>query len=188
MPTGADSGSSASFNTSFTDISTGLFGSSGTTSGSGSSTKTGSTTSTEESTSQLKIDEIGIMQMIDQALKGTSGIAEIFGLSAGSGLFDSSGAKQGTEDLLAKIAGELAKVTGVTTTSRAGGETVESQEDSTSSSSTESDGIFDSLGIGGIFQEYNMAELTLNQAIENPILAAAARANTKLLLISKGES
>ena len=198
-------GGSVSFNTSFSDINTGLFGTDTSKSGGGSTSQTtaerifsdlraidttkelsnvtGETSdlskTSEETTEQLKIDEEGILQLIDNILSGTSGLAEIFGAEQGAGLFGSSAAKSNTEDLLAKIAGELALVTGVKTTSGAGTTAVSgtSKETgdrlsitdktaselatktgtatgrSTLSQAQESSGILDSIGelFGGIF-------------------------------------
>lgn len=103
---------SASFNTSFTDISQGVFGQDV------SSTELETTDMT--TTEQLSVDEEGIMSFINEILSGNQGLAAIFSEEAGSGLFSSSVAGQSTESLLASIAGELARVTGVTTTTEAG--------------------------------------------------------------------
>lgn len=123
-------GFGASFNTSFSDIQSGLLGeeSSGTTTG--TSTEAIDSTKTEA----VKIDEIGLLKMIEDALKGVSGLSEIFGAEAGAGLFGSSVAKEGTEDLIAKIAGELAKVTGVRTSTEVGTKDVASTETKTAES------------------------------------------------------
>jgi len=67
-------------------------------------------------TSQLKIDKEGIMAFIDEALSGAGGLAEIFGKEGAAGIYSSSVAKQEAGDLLGQIAGELAKLTGVTET------------------------------------------------------------------------
>ena len=99
--TGADSGSSTSFNFGG-DLFTGFFG------GKTSAEATQEGTTTE----QVNIDEEGLLRLIDRSLEGVGGLAAIFGGEAGAGLFGSSSAKLQTEDLLAKIAGELALVTG----------------------------------------------------------------------------
>ena len=138
---GTSGGGGASFSTSFSDISTGLFGTDTSASGTGTSTQAIDRTLTEG----LEIDEVGLLAMIDKALSGVGGLAEIFGLEAGAGLFGGSVATQQTTDLLAAIAGELAQVTGVTTTTETGTTTGATTEEQTS----ESAGILDSIGLGG---------------------------------------
>lgn len=103
---------SASFNTSFTDISQGVFGTdvSGTT----------DVTTDETITSQLSIDEAGIMSFIDDILSGNQGLASIFSEEAASGLFSTTAAAQASGNLLSQIAGELAKLTGVKTETKEG--------------------------------------------------------------------
>ena len=98
---GESGGGSASFSTSFGDISTGLFG----TDASGTTTGTGLQTIDRTLTEGLEIDEEGLLRLIDEALSGVGGLAEIFGLEAGAGLFGGSVATQQTTDLLAAIAG-----------------------------------------------------------------------------------
>jgi len=141
--TGASSGGggSVSFNTSFSDINSGLFGENGVTDATGTKTESATTSQTE----RLDIDRVGLLKLIDDALKGVGGLSEIFGQAAGSGLFGASASKQGTEDLLAKIAGELAKVTGVKTATTAGNKATVQD----SSTTTQADGILDNLGFGG---------------------------------------
>ena len=134
---------SGNFSTSFGDISSGLFGTDTSVEGSGTSTEKAFSRRSE----QLKIDEAGLLQLIDKALKGVGGLSEIFGQEAGAGLFDSSSAKAGTEDLLAKIAGELALVTGKKTATDMGSKDVET----TSKQQQESSGIMDAIGLGGLF-------------------------------------
>lgn len=131
---------SASFNTSFTDISQGLFGQDVATSGS----KTGLVTTDEAITKQLEVDKEGILSFINDILSGNQGLAQIFSAEGGAGLYGSSGAKQGTEDLLAKIAGEIAKVTGKETIAKTG--TVATEEQTTGG--TETEGLAD-IGLQG---------------------------------------
>lgn len=131
-----EGGGGGTFSTSFSDISTGLFGTDA------SATGTGTERTDVTQTEQLKIDREGILALIEDALSGTSGLAEIFGQEAGAGLFGGSVARQGTESLLAKIAGELAKVTGIKTATNLGvKETVSEQE-------SESEGLVDKLSGG----------------------------------------
>ena len=103
---------SSSFGSSFGDITGALgdiFGSSESSSESGSSTLTGS----RKGTKRLKIDQIAINKIIEDILGSNEGLAAIFSQEQGAGLFNSSVGKKGVEDLLAKVAGEIAKLTAV---------------------------------------------------------------------------
>lgn len=130
---GEGGGMGASFSTSFSDINTGLFGV--------DTSQTGSGTQTSEATTieSIEVDEAGILKMIEDILGGTSGLAEIFSAGSKAGVFGSSAAKAGTEDLLAKIAGEIAKVTATKTTAQAG------ERATTSKTEAESSGIIDTV-------------------------------------------
>lgn len=136
--TGAGSGGGVSFSTSFSDINTGIFGVDTDVRSSGSSSEAIDTTKSEE----LQIDEVGLLRLIDKALQGEGGLASIFGGEAGAGLFGSSGAKLQTEDLLAKIAGDLAVVTGKKVATEKGTKDITSQSETLQDSS----GILDSVG------------------------------------------
>lgn len=153
--TGKDSGGSPfSFSTSFTDLSSGLFGSETEQSQSGSSTKSGLSREiiNSRSSNKTNVDKAALLKIIDDSLKGIGGLAEIFGLEKGAGLLKSSAAKEGTEDLIAKIAGELAKVTKeeVTTDYGVKNNYIDSTEQSTSKSTSESPGLVDQI-FGGLF-------------------------------------
>lgn len=137
-------GGSFNFNTSFSDISQGVFGTDSQTSG----TKSGLTTTDETITKQLEVDKEGILKYIGDILSGNQGLAQIFSQESGAGLYGGSGAKQGTEDLLAKIAGEIAKVTGKETSTKTG--TVGTEEETTSG--TTSEGLLDQTGLSGANQ------------------------------------
>jgi len=132
------------FSSTFGDLSAGLFGTSSEQSGSGSGTSL--ETSDITTTEAIEVDEAGILKMINDILQGTGGLADIFGAEAGAGVFDSSAAKGGTEDLLAKIAGEIAKVTATKTRTQAG--TKEAEQESTTKSSAESPGLISKLSFG----------------------------------------
>jgi hypothetical protein len=128
--TGKDGGGGwFDLNTSFSDLNVGLFGEDKEQSGTG--------TVDETVTEQLQIDEAAILKLIGDVLGGTEGLAEIFGTEAAAGVFGGSPAKQGTEDLLAKIAGELAKVTGKKVATKKGTTTTEQK--------AESEGLVDQL-------------------------------------------
>lgn len=126
---GLNSGASLNFNTSFSDINTGLFGQ--------DTTTKGAETRDLKRTETLEIDDVALFKMLDDALSGVSGLEAIFGQEAGSGIFDSSGAKAGAGDLIAKIAGELAKVTATKVGTETG--TINTE------TSSESSGIIDSV-------------------------------------------
>lgn len=121
------------FSTSFQDISKGIFGEDRAEAGAG--TRKG------VATEQLEIDEAGILSFIEDALSSAQGLAQIFGAEQGAGLFGGSVATKETESLLAKIAGELAKVTGrkVATT----------DEETTSAQTAQSQGLKDQIGGSG---------------------------------------
>jgi len=131
---------SASFNTSFSDISTGLFGDDSSTAQTGTKSEQRNLTATE----QLKVDKEGILRLIENILSDTGGLADIFGAEQNAGVFKGSTAKQGTENLLAKIAGELALLTGEKVSTDTGTVTGES----TSSTDTSSEGILGQVGKG----------------------------------------
>lgn len=145
---GESGGLGASFSTSFTDINTGLFGTDTTQTGTG----TGTSLETSELTSReaIDVDKAGILKMIEDILTGTGGLAEIFSAEGAAGLFGSSVAKGGTEDLLAKIAGEIAKVTAVKTATQTG--VKEAETESATTQEAESPGLLSNIPIiGGLF-------------------------------------
>ena len=133
MSTGAGGGTSASFNTSFSDISSGLFGTD--TSGTGTSEqllkKKGKTTE------KLVLDEAGITAIIEDLLGGTQGLSKVFSEENVSGLFNTSVAKQEAGNLISQIAGELAKLTGTKVTETAG----EEEQTGTTTQAQESEGL-----------------------------------------------
>jgi len=136
--TGKDSGggsASVGLSGSFTDLTASLFGTDT------SQTTDSAQTTTGKQTEFINIDKEGVLKMVEDALKGVGGLAEIFGLEKGAGLSSSSAAKSGTEDLLAKIAGELAKATASKTTLQGG------SKESTATQSSSSKGLFDRIGV-----------------------------------------
>ena len=138
--TGADSGDGASFN--FTgNLFSDFFG--GKSSGTSSTTGRTQERSSVDQRERLDIDEAGILRLIDKALEGEGGLAEIFGQEAGSGLFSASATKKGTEDLLAKIAGELALVTGEKVVTGSAGKNI--NVESTTTQEQESGGALGSI-------------------------------------------
>lgn len=86
-----------------------IFGTSSSTASSGTSTTTGKKTGTK----RLRIDQVAINKIIQDILGSDKGLAAIFSQEQGAGLFKSSVGKKGVEDLLAKVAGEIAKLTAV---------------------------------------------------------------------------
>jgi len=67
-------------------------------------------------TSQLSLDQNAINKIIQDTLGGANGLASIFGAEQNSGIYNSSVANQAAGNLTANIIGELAKITGKTTT------------------------------------------------------------------------
>lgn len=132
--TGASGSSPFNFNTSFSDLNTGLFGNDSTTSGTSNLTRSGTTTRGR------KVNQEGIVKMIDDILQSNSGLASIFGLEQGVGLNNSSVATDETTKLLSAIAGELGKLTATEV------ETVDLEDTQTTSQKTESDGLVDQAG------------------------------------------
>ena len=105
---GSSGGGGFSFSSSFSDINAGLFGTDQDVSGSSS----GTTSTSGRISEQLQIDKEGIIEMISDVLGGEGGLADIFGKAGASGIYNATTAKQEAGNLLAQIAGELAKVTG----------------------------------------------------------------------------
>jgi len=62
-------------------------------------------------TSFLDIDKAGVDKIIGDILGGESGLADIFSQEGSAGLFNSSVAAQASGDLVANVAGEIAKLT-----------------------------------------------------------------------------
>lgn len=69
------------------------------------------------SSSQLKLDEAGVQRIIEDILSGPGGLASIFQGEQTAGIFNSTVSAQAAGDLSAKLAGEIAKITGETVTS-----------------------------------------------------------------------
>ena len=67
-------------------------------------------------TEQLSLDQAAIEKLISDVLGGSEGLGSIFGGEQDTGLFNSSVANQAAGDLAANLIGELAKLTGKTTT------------------------------------------------------------------------
>lgn len=112
-------GGGGSFSTSFRDISEGIFGK-----------DVAGTEQTEGTTREtFKVDEAGVLKYIEDILSGTGGLADIFAAEGEAGIYESSVAKSGTEDLLTKIAGEIAKLTGTKVTETEGTATKAQEEE-----------------------------------------------------------
>ena len=80
--------------------------------GFGSKKSKTSTRGTEKGTitKQLEIEEEGVQKIIADILGSEQGLASIFSEENVSGLFDTTVAKQASGDLLANLAGEIAKL------------------------------------------------------------------------------
>lgn len=103
--------------TSLTGLGTDIFGTSGKSSGTKTTTQTGTQTASqrgrETSREQFVVDKAAIDKTIQDILAGSEGLAEIFTEEDIVGLYSTTEGKSGIEDLLAKVAGEVAKLTGV---------------------------------------------------------------------------
>lgn len=65
-------------------------------------------------TSQLQLDEEAITRIIQETLGSTAGLASVFSQDNAAGVYNSTGSKQAAGDLVAKLVGELATITGKT--------------------------------------------------------------------------
>lgn len=116
------------FSTSFTDIAGGLsalFGKEGTTKTTQDEERDLVTeiigATTEETTREtgvagtreefLEIDPAGVERIVNQILGGTQGLSSIFGGEQTAGLYNTTVAAQAAGDLVAQLAGEIAKLT-----------------------------------------------------------------------------
>ena len=138
------------FGSSFTDITSGLFGSDTATSGSGSSSQSTEQKIKQRGTERLRIDKRAIDKVIQDILGGNEGLAAIFSDEQSAGLFSSTQAQDAVGDLLAKVAGEVAKLTAVKETESAGTQIGSQQAEQSTAGSSESGGLIDSI-FGGLF-------------------------------------
>lgn len=145
---------------------TSLFGGSegGSTSGSGTVTQTNAYgslvtgTKTGAESRYLDIDEAGVERIVQELLSGTGGLAEVFSGEQASGLYSSSVAAQESGDLIAKVAGEIAKLTAKEVTefdtkeeaAKTGQDVTTSKQTKSSQTQTESGGLLGGL-FGGLF-------------------------------------
>lgn len=67
-------------------------------------------------TEQLEIDKAGVDKILADILGGTQGLGDIFSQEQVSGLYGSSVAAQASGNLVANLAGEIAKLTAKKTT------------------------------------------------------------------------
>lgn len=102
-----------------------LFGSSSSTLESGTSSQAGIATSSQANlydtlvsqakggteTSYLEIDQEAVDKILADLLGGTGGLADIFSKQGAAGLYSTPMAAQASGDLIAKTAGEIAKLT-----------------------------------------------------------------------------
>ena len=119
-------GNSTSFDSSFSDISgaiadlsTTIFGSSA--SQSGSTTRSGTQTDSADASvtrkgkttgvQRNKVDRFAINKAIADVLEGNEGLASILGDEQGAGVFSSTTAQNAVQELVAKVAGEIGKLT-----------------------------------------------------------------------------
>lgn len=135
-------GGSVNFNTSFSDISSGLFG----------DDKAGIETVDEKETKNLttikglNISDEAIGKILSDLLSGDLGIANIFTKEKVAGLYDTTVAKREADNFLASVVGELAKLKAKEVTSEIG--TVGTT--GTKTAETESTGILDRFAEGWV--------------------------------------
>ena len=80
----------------------------------GSETATTVNTTQKQSgttTEQLQIDEAGVQKILRDILESEQGLANIFSAENVSGIYDSTAAKAASGELMARLAGEIAKLT-----------------------------------------------------------------------------
>lgn len=86
-----------------------IFGKSSTTRGNVS--ETGSKAAKGKTTEQLQIDEVGIQKLLQDILGSQQGLASVFTPEKVSGLYGSTVSAQASGNLMANLAGEIAKLT-----------------------------------------------------------------------------
>jgi hypothetical protein len=143
----------AKFNTSFSDISQGLFGDDGEQSGNvdslGKLISDSTASLSGENRKSLEISDVAINKIVADILSGPDGLAAIFGGEQNAGIFNSSVSAQAAGDLTANIVGEIAKLRAVEVETQEQTETkseVQTEEKSVKSKEKkESEGLFDKL-------------------------------------------
>lgn len=73
----------------------------------------------------VDVDEEAINALINNILGGSQGLAEVFSADSAAGIFGSTVAAQASGDLLAKVAGEVAKITATRTITEAGTDVID---------------------------------------------------------------
>lgn len=71
-------------------------------------------TTTGTKTSQLQLDEEAITHIIQQTLSGANGLAGVFNKDNAAGIYNSTASANAAGDLVSKLVGELATITGKT--------------------------------------------------------------------------
>jgi fructose-1,6-bisphosphatase len=109
---------------------TDIFGSSGSTNVDGTSNTQADSNQNFNTTStqQTEVDRAAIDKIIKDVLEGNGGLADIFSTENDIGIFNSSEGKLAASDLLANIAGEIAKITATTTTTEQGNQSSSSSQ------------------------------------------------------------
>lgn len=107
------------------------------------------TRTTGTTTSQLELDQAGIEKIIADVLGGATGLANIFSGEKVAGIFDSSVSAQASGDLAAKLAGEIARLTGRTVTTEDSATVLDSITE------TDQEGQFSKIfGSGGLAKQF----------------------------------
>jgi len=110
-----------------------------------------------DSFEQLQLEAEAVYKIIQDTLEGTGGLADIFAGERSSGLYNSSAALNASGDLVARIIGEIAKITGKKVTKGKTGEegskeldVIEEINQTTSTTSTQTQDNKDGGLIGSI--------------------------------------
>jgi len=101
----------------------------------------------QSSTETFRVDRAAIDKIIQDILASNEGLAKIFTEEQAAGLYDSTVAQKATADLMAKIAGEIAKLTGTKEISQSGTQNQQQQSSQEAKTTTrnESSGLLDMI-------------------------------------------
>ena len=138
-----------------------------------SSERSKSTATTQESqqkegseVEQFTVDQAAIDKVVEDILAGDSGLAKLFSEENEVGIYNSTVAKQGSQDLIAAIAGEVAKLTGRTTRSYGENVGVTGSE------------FIDSSAIASLAQQQNTASTTKSLSDKRQVQQQAGNQDT----------
>lgn len=151
---GEGGGGSLNFNTSFSDLNAGIFGQNQNVTGSENQDTKSKSSKSGTRTERLVLSQAGIEAIIEDILKSSQGLGNIFSEENVSGLYNTSVAKEATGDLVSQIVGELAKLTGVKKTTEKSKESGESSTTGATEQKSKSPGLAENalnVATGGLF-------------------------------------